>query len=52
MTKRIIAVAFTAAIALGLAAAPAQAEVASKSVASKTVPGTSVTQLGWDWGGF
>lgn len=48
MTKRIIAFAFAAAIAAGLASAPAQAEVVSKSVAAKS----SVSQLGWDWGGF
>lgn len=46
MTKRIIAVAFAAAIAVGLAAAPAQADV--RTNASKVTFST----MGWDWGGF
>ena len=49
MTKRIVALVFTAAIAVGLASAPAQADTsAAKSSGISVQSGKG----GWEWGSF
>ena len=52
MIKRCIATLFAAALAVGLASAPAQAQPVKPAVSVQVEAPAKVVKAGWDWGGF